>query len=148
MLFVHCNYPTTFTAHLPLPCNAHASSSSQKGQSHILVLTCYARWVELCQTLQLFLARNLSRIRTGHQMAFSGKACTASVTRLSGSTRIKRYPCRRRSLVQQLASEIQEQQHTMWLKMIHSSPVIRRGLSLAVEHEGNPAITELIIYTA
>lgn len=94
-----------------LPLTTHTTSSKPKDQSHICVLTCYARWIELCQTLQLFLAGNLSRICTGHQMAFSRKASTASVARLSWSTRIERYPCRRRCLVQQFASEIQEQQH-------------------------------------
>lgn len=44
-------------------------------------------------------------------MAFSRKAGTASVAKLSGSTRIKRHPCRSRHLVQKFASEIQEQQH-------------------------------------
>lgn len=88
------------------------AQSSQKGQSHISVFTCYTWWVELCQTLQLFLAGNLCRICAGHQMAFSRKVSTASVSGLSRSPRIGRYPCRRRCLVQQLASEIQEQQHT------------------------------------
>lgn len=100
-----------------LPLTVHIrAQGSQKGQSRISVFTCYTRWVELCQTLQLFLAGNLCRICAGHQMAFSRKASTASVSGLSRSPRIRRYPCRRRCLVQQLASEIQEQQHTVWLK--------------------------------
>lgn len=91
--------------YLPLTTHTHVQSSKKRHPCISWVYTCYTWRIELRQTLQLFLAGNLSRICAGHQMAFSRKAGTASIARLSRSTRIKGYPCRR-CLVQQFASEI------------------------------------------